>query len=371
MGLLDVILGRKEQSSYEFVMASATAQATMKNIALETCVNYIARTFAKATFIKKDRNQKSVFDEDHYLLNTRPNPNQTAAEFWTQAVSNLVRDGELLIVAYQNGLFIADDFVKNEHLTSDNYSGVSIRSEHLARVFTSNEVVYLKNENQALDSFFDSLWSDYAKMMGASLGAQLRNGQIRALWSVPISKLDEEERKKQKQLRENIVSEIKNSPVVLIPKKHEKDYEEVSTKQATGKVSNIEDIAKTKKFYIDDVANILGIPNGLIYGDFADNQKNYEIFMETVIEPIASKLIDGLNHIVYTASEIVAGYTIKMLGVRRRDMFDLSNSIDKLIASGTVSRNEVREELGRSEIAGGDKYYITKNYQEVGKGGEE
>lgn len=374
MGLLDAILGRKERSSFEFVMASATAQATMKNIALDTCVNYVARTFAKATFVKKDKNQKSVFDEDHYLLNSRPNPNQTAAEFWAQAVSKLIRDSELLIVAYQRGLFIADSFVKNESLMGDTFSGVAIRSENLPRVFTKSEVVYLKNENKALDNFFDSLWSDYASIMGASVGAQIRSGQVRALWSVSTSKLDEEERKSQKRLRENIVEEIKKSPVVLIPKKKDKDYEEVSNKQNTGKVSNIDDISKTKKFYIDDVSNILGIPNGLIYGDVADNQKNYAIFIEAVIEPIAGKLIDGLNHIVYSKSEIIAGHTVKMLGVRRRDMFELSSNIDKLISSGTVTRNEVREELGRSAVEGGDRFLITKNYEfEDGKlrGGEE
>ncbi|QIW51215.1 phage portal protein [Pseudolactococcus raffinolactis] len=374
MGLLDAILGRKERSSIEFVMASATAQATMKNIALDTCVNYIARTFSKAIFVKKDKNQKSVFDEDHYLLNSRPNPNQTAAEFWAQAVSKLIRDSELLIVAYQRGLFIADSFVKNESLMGDTFSSVAIRSENLPRVFTKSEVVYLKNENRALDNFFDSLWSDYASIMGASVGAQIRSGQVRALWSVSTSKLDEEERKSQKRLRENIVEEIKKSPVVLIPKKKDKDYEEVSNKQNTGKVSNIDDISKTKKFYIDDVSNILGIPNGLIYGDVADNQKNYAIFIEAVIEPIAGKLIDGLNHIVYSKSEIIAGHTVKMLGVRRRDMFELSSNIDKLISSGTVTRNEVREELGRSAVEGGDRFLITKNYEfEDGKkkGGEE
>ncbi|GFH43037.1 phage portal protein [Lactococcus hodotermopsidis] len=359
MGILDVILGRKEKSSVEFVLANATTQATMKNIALDTCVNYIARTFAKATFIKKDKNQKSVFDEDYYLLNTRPNPNQTAAEFWTQAVSNLIRDSELLIVCYQHSLFIADAFVKNEFLTGDEYSGVSIRYESLSRIFTSNEVVYLRNENQALDNFFDSLWCDYADIMGATIGAQIRTGQIRALWSVPSSKLDEKERKSQKQLRENVINEIRKSPVVLIPKKHEKDYDEISNKQATGKGNNVDEIGKAKKFYIDDVANVLGIPNGLIYGDFADNQKNYEIFIETVIEPIAAKLIDGLNHIVYSQSEIIAGHTIKMLGVRRRDMFELSSSIDKLISSGTFNQDEIREELGRSEIPNGDKYSHT------------
>ncbi|GAX47302.1 phage portal protein [Pseudolactococcus reticulitermitis] len=363
MGVLDAILGRKERSSFEFVMASATAQATMKNIALDTCVNYVARTFAKATFIKKDKNQKSVFDEDYYLLNSRPNPNQTAAEFWAQAVSKLMRDSELLIITYQRGLYIADAFVKNESLAGDTYSSVSVRSKTLSRVFSTDEVVYLKNENKALDTFFDSLWSDYASIMGASVGAQIRSGQVRALWSVSNTKLDEEERKSQKRLRENIVEEIKKSPVVLIPRKHEKDYEEVSTKQGTGKNSSIDDISKTKKFYIDDVANILGIPNGLIYGDVADNQKNYETFIETVIEPIASKLIDGLNHIAYSKSELIAGYTLKMLGVRRRDMFELSSSIDKLISSGAVTRNEVREELGRSAVEGGDRFLITKNYE--------
>ena len=55
------------------------------------------------------------------------------------------------------------------------------------------------------------------------------------------------------------------------------------------------------------------------------------------------------------------------------DKFALAQSIDKLISSGSMLINEVREELGLEAVPWGDKPLITKNYQlgeDIEKGGE-
>ena len=54
-----------------------------------------------------------------------------------------------------------------------------------------------------------------------------------------------------------------------------------------------------------------------------------------------------------------------------KDIFELSTSIDKLISSGSFTRNDVREFAGeeRSDDVSLDEYVLTRNYMSL-EGGE-
>ena len=64
------------------------------------------------------------------------------------------------------------------------------------------------------------------------------------------------------------------------------------------------------------------------------------------------------------------GKHIDVIGINRPDPFALSDSIDKLISSGTFSRNEIRQKLGEEPVKGLDEFVITKNYTTSTKGGD-
>ena len=61
-----------------------------------------------------------------------------------------------------------------------------------------------------------------------------------------------------------------------------------------------------------------------------------------------------------------------IVGKNEHDLFSLAEPIDKLVSSGVMTRNEIRELLGleRSQDSDLDKFYITKNYEMSSKGGE-
>lgn len=83
MGLLDII---KKNNELEFLMdfeliGETSTKIHMKKLAIQICINMIARTISQTEFyMKKDK--KILKDELYYRLNVRPNRNMSSSEFW-------------------------------------------------------------------------------------------------------------------------------------------------------------------------------------------------------------------------------------------------------------------------------------------------
>ena len=97
------------------------------------------------------------------------------------------------------------------------------------------------------------------------------------------------------------------------------------------------------------------------------------MFNSYCYQSLVKKMSDGLNFALLSKSEYKDNKRLVIVGEGQRDKFSLAQSIDKLISSGSMLINEVREELGLEAVPWGDKPLITKNYQlgeDVEKGGE-
>lgn len=390
MGILDYIFNRgKQRLSYDFDdIFKDVQQNSMKSIALETCANYIARTFSKSSFVLfcDETKKREIWD---YRINHKANPNQTAAEFWSEFVKSLIKNGEAL--AYINNrqeMFVVDSYVQKHSLTGDVFDISTIQNVPVSITAHYDEVLFIRVENDNLEAFINDLWNDYGSVLGRLFQNQKTANQLRFHMELPRDKIRERARDlanqasdKSEDTKES-VSEKKESFLATITKKLENDsvvpillpkdakYEEYRS-QTSIKVSYVEDIAKMKQQYINDVADILGIPNGLIHGDLADNQKNYDTYIATVIEPLAQKIVSAMNYIIFNRSELQKGNKVQMVGFKNYDLFSLSSNIDKLVSSGSFTRNEIRRELGYDPVEGGDVFLLTKNYMELGSIGKE
>jgi HK97 family phage portal protein len=118
----------------------------------------------------------------------------------------------------------------------------------------------------------------------------------------------------------------------------------------------------------------LGIPINLLHGDVADLDSGLKAYIKLCINPLVKKITDELNAKTITRQEYQDGEHIKAIGVKVKDIFELAAAFDKLIASGTFTRNELREEAGfnRSDNPKLDEFILTKNYESIDepKGGE-
>ena len=78
------------------------------------------------------------------------------------------------------------------------------------------------------------------------------------------------------------------------------------------------------------------------------------------------KITDEANVKFFTKDQYLSGQLIDVRKVAYLDIFDLSNAVDKLRASGVVNGNEIRKELGLEKVDDPimEAYFITKNYME-------
>ncbi len=348
----------------------ASTRAYLKRVALDAGVNFIARRFAQAKF-KHVVDGKFVKDDAWYRLNTRPNRNETATQFWEHVIHKLIYEGECLVIVNDTKeLLVADSYVHTKYANYDDiFEGVYVRGYRYERTFTMSEVIYLTYQNERLERYTNSLFADYGTMLGRMVAIQLRNNQIRGV--LKVNTTYGAQREKQEQLQgylDKVFNSFSNNTVALVPLTDGFDYQEIGgTKSNTQQ--QFDQIKQLRKDAIATVADILGIPENMLFETPAEVNQLEKSFNQGVLQFFYQLVIDELN------GKLVSDYgseEYRIVGKNERDIFSLSEAIDKLVSSGAFRRNEIREALGweRADDPALDEFYITKNYTTT-KGGDE
>lgn len=348
-----------------------TTKVYLKKMALNTCVKHIARTIAKSDFRLKS-GESSVRDGLYYKLNVRPNTDMSSSSFWEKVIYKLIYDNECLIVLSDTDDFlIADSYVRKEFaLYPDVFEGVTVKDYRYNRNFSMDDVIFLEYGNERLAAFTDGMFEDYGELFGRMIRAQMRNFQIRGTVNFKMAGIaDDEKQKKLQTYIDKLYAAFNNNEIAIVPQLEGFNYEEFGTSSVNSS-QNFDEIKKLRKEMIDYVASILGIPSALLHGDMADLSNNMKAYMEYCIDPLTKKLEDELNAKLFTSNEFLAGEHIKI--IHKKDIIENAEAVDKLVASGSFNRNEVRELLGAERVDNPelDKYLITKNYQSADEGGE-
>lgn len=377
MGWLENVLRRNSEleSLFDLDLIDETShRAYLKKMALETCINFIGRTISQSEF-RVMEGDKRQHNDWHYLLNVRPNTDQSAADFWQRFIYKLIDENEVLVVLTDDDdLLIADDFVRDEYAVyPDKFKDVTVKDYTFKRSFQMDEVIYLTYNNEKLTKFMDGMFEDYANLFSRMIEISMRNNQIRGTVSIDSSQaLDQKNTNKLQNFIDKLFTSFKVNSIALVPKLKGFEYNEVSKGDVKGQ--SIEELTKLKRSVIDDVANVLGIPNALIHGELSDYETAIKAYVRFCNNPIVKKIQDELNAKLVTKEDFLKGSRIDVYGLTERDLIENAEAVDKLVASGAFTRNEVRELFGkeRSDNPELDEFVITKNYQAAGtvEGGE-
>ncbi|MEK5390204.1 phage portal protein [Margalitia sp. FSL K6-0131] len=377
MGWLSDVLKRNSELEWMFdldLLYETSQRAYLKKLALETCINFIGRTISQSDF-RFMENGKRQLNDWHYLLNVRPNTDQSAADFWQKFTYELIYENEVLVILTDtNDLLIADSFTRDEYAVyPDVFRDVTVKDYTFQRTFKMDEVIYLTYNNEKLTSFMDGMFDDYANLFSRMIEVSLRKNQIRGMVSMDSTlDLTEKNRTKLQNFIDKLFNSFRNNSVALVPKLKGFDYEEVYSGENNGQ--SVDELTKLKKSLIDDVANILGIPNALIHGDLSDYETSIKAYVKFCTGPFVKKIKDELNNKIINKKDYLNGSKVEVYGVTEKDLIDNAEAVDKLVASGAFTRNEVRELFGaeRSDNPELDKFVITKNYQSASavEGGE-
>ncbi|WP_239704715.1 MULTISPECIES: phage portal protein [unclassified Mammaliicoccus] len=370
------IFGRHEEASWMYDLEffqDTTTKVYLKNMALQTNIEFLARTISQSEF-RIMNNNKSIKDKTWHKLNIRPNTDLSSSDFWQKVIYKLIYENEVLIVQSDTkDLLVADSYDRKEFaLYPDRFSHVMVKDFEFERSFEMGEVIYLTYNNNKLSTFVDGLFGDYGEIFGRMISAQMRNNQIRGIVNVDSSKkMDSEEIQKMQDYVNKITSSFSTNAVAVAPLTKGFEYQEVSGSTKTGS-ANFEDLAKLKKSLQDDVAKAIGIPPALINGELADMDNALESYIKFCIKPLIKKIEDELNAKLFTESDVINGRYIKVVGIDKKDPLEHAESVDKLVSSGTFTRNHVRVMFGEepSDDAELDNYLVTKNYTGTLEGGD-
>lgn len=293
MGILDSIMRKSPEISWFYdleLFQDTSIRAYIKRMALQTCIEFVARTIAQSEFRITD-NHKIIKDGMYYKLNIRPNTDLSATDFWQKVIYKLIDKNEVLIVVSDTkDLLIVDDFERVEYaLYSDVFKHVVIGEYEYKRIFKMDEVIYLNYNNEKLRNFTDSLFDDYGEIFGKMIGAQMRNYAFKGVLKLDSKKTpSKEEAEKQKEYVRSIFDGFANKSIAIAPLMENMEFQDLSNSNK-GNNAPFDDIDKLIKSILDIVARAIGIPPSLIRGEMADMNNALESYSKFCISPLLKK----------------------------------------------------------------------------------
>lgn len=328
----------------------------MKEYAVNVCAGYVARIFSQSTFIINDHRWS-------YRLNIKPNENQSGSEFWREVIFRLYKEGEALVVLTDdNSLVLADSYSENEYkLYQNTYSNVTVDDFTFNRIFKAEDVFHFRLKNERLQVFTSSIYNDYEKIIGQIFQSATMSNQLRFKVKYPQASLQNDSMMVAKNFAEKCKDSIANASIVAIPENGTLEYEELHSpdKQSL----SISPIDEAMWSFVDKVAVMIGIPAVLLHGDIAGVKEAKQLFYTNCLEPLNQLIEDEINSKIFKESSYSDSDSLNILGANKPNVFEMAESVDKLISSGAFNRNEIRQLLGYSSVDGLDEFLITKNYE--------
>lgn len=375
MGWLNEVLGRNKEiaNMLDFdLFPEPTHRAYLKKMALETCINFIARSIAQSEF-RVLKNGVRQYNDWDYLLNVRPNTDQSAADFWQDFTFKLIHENEVLVVLSDNNdLLIADSFERTEYAVySDIFSKVTVKDFTFNRTFRMDEVLHLTYNNEKLSVYMNGMFEDYSNLFNRMIEINMRNNQIRGMVEIATNQpLNEDSMNKLQDFINKLFKSFRDKTIAIVPNLKGFTYTEVAKGDNNGK--SVEELAKLKRDLINEVATILGIPVSLVHGDMSDYQTAIKAFMKFGNGTLIKKISDELNAKIIDKQRYMNGERIEVRSIQAMSALELATAVDKLRASGVYNGNEIRKKLGDEPVDNPllEEYVITKNYSGQVEGGE-
>lgn len=348
------------------------AEVVYKKLAIETCIDLIAKALARCEF-KTFEEGKSLRSNNYFLLNVEPNINQNATEFWYNVFHKYLYDGECLIVMVDNQLLLADSYDVTEYAIYPNvYKNVTVKEYTFElKPFYEKDVFHFKLTDTNMRKVIDSLYNSYGKLLSATINSYKRKNNKRWFANGDFMRAQDDDTQKEidKMLEEQLKDWFNPDKEAVVFQK-QKGYEmEDASDAKNGVKADSSDIRNM----IDDIFNFVSmgfhVPRTLLKGDVAEIEANIDSFIMFALNPIAEIFSDEFNRKMYKRENFIkrSYMQIDTSKIKLIDLAKLSTAIDKLFAVGGLTINEVLEELGKNPIAEkwADERYITKNYQKA------
>ncbi|MEG1426815.1 MAG: phage portal protein, partial [Oscillospiraceae bacterium] len=374
MEFLRDLFGVKDTVYLTERMETAEKQLNLEQLAIDMAINLIASVIARCEF-KTFIRGKEIKGEEYHLWNVRPNVNQNSNEFLQKLISKLLYCNEALVVEVAGQLVIADSFSQESYAVRPNtFSDVQCGELTLNKEFLMPEVMYFRLNNKDITALLQSVTEGYSRLLNMAYGKYKRAGGRKG--KVTTNGGRSGDQKYQENLDNLFNKQFKNyfeneNAVVHMPR--DVEYTEISGEGSKRSTSEIADIVSITREVISRVCQAFRIPPALMLGEIADIANVTTNFLTFCIQPLVDLLATEANGKRFPMAEFLKGSYIAVdtTCIKHIDVFDIAEKIDKLIANGVYSVDELRIKIGESPLnePWSIKHWITRNYEDATKGG--
>jgi len=344
------------------------AEIHIRELAFWSSVNMIANSISKCE-LKTFKNNKEIKGQEYYLWNISPNKNQNSSAFTHKLISQLYRFNECLVIEENGQLLVADSFQQTEYAMVDNlFEGVTVGNYTFAKKYNMSEVMYFKLSEKDMRKVTNGIYEGYGKLIAYGMKAyQKSRGNRGVLNYETIAQGNEKAKEAFDDLMNNRFKKFFTAENAVLPLPKGYVYTDIGSKTYSNEGTR--DIRAMADDISDFTAKGFGIPPALAKGDIAGIKDAVKSYLTFCISPLTDMLSEEINRKRNGYSGFSQGNYLKIdiRAIEHIDLLSMASSVDKLIASGCYSINEIREVIGdtRIEEPFADAHYITKNYSTV------
>ena len=349
-------------------MYSIIAEIQIRELAFWSCVNMIASSVSKCelkTFVVG----KEVKGREYYAWNVSPNKNQNSTAFMHKLIAQLYLKNECLVIEENDQLLVADSFQQQEYALVDNiFEGVTVGNYTFATKYRMSDVMYFKLSEKDMRKVTNAIYESYGKLISYGMKSyQKSRGNRGVLNYAAMAQGDERAKTAFDDLMNNRFKKFFNEDNAVLPLPKGYDYTDIGSK--TYSDSSTRDIRAMMDDISDFTSKGFGIPPALSKGDIAGIKDAITLYLTVCIDPLVDNIAEEINRKRYGFKEFSKGNYLKIdtKSIIHVDLLSVSNAIDKLIASGAFTINDIRKLVNEEPIDEeyANTHFLTKNYSSI------
>ena len=369
--LLEKLSGDQARVSSEDIAASElfglSAEMYVRELAFWQCTNLVANAVSKCEFKTFDRG-KEIKGEEYYLWNIEPNKNQNSSVFLQKMISKLFSENEVLVVEANGQLLVADSYSRLEYaLLDDIFEQVTVGDFKFDRSFVQSDVLFIRLHSKNMRPLVNGLYETYKKLIDYGMRSYNKSRGTKGVLSIDtIAAGDQRAQQIFEDLKNSGFKRFADAENAVLPMWKGMNYTDLGSKTYSNEGTR--DIRAMIDDVCDFTARAFGVPPALLSGDVQGVSDALDQFLTFCVDPLCDLLSEEINRKRY-GKDVLHGSRMQIdtKCVKHVDLLSVSTAIDKLIASGAFSVNDIRNVVGEPEIdePWANQHFMTKNYSTV------
>ncbi len=341
-------------------------RSSWQMLAVCIAVSYVANAISKSEFRVYRRGKEAPDDYLYWALNVSPNANESASHLKRTLIERYYLNGEALLIAENDQLFLADSFTRQPMgLADDMFTGITVNRMHTdMRQMRAGDVMYFCQGDVQIRSAVNAAIRDYSQLLGVATRSYATGNTPKYTFNSQGMQrgTDVDEEQQRKLTAERFRDFISATRSAVLPQNTGREL----LRFDAGNPAPVSDITGIRDDMFKTVAQAWQIPLSMMTGNITNMSEIVQTFLTFCVDPIAVMIGDEMTRKVIGYWEWRQGdrIVVDTSRVKHIDIFDVAPNVEKLISSGMFTIDDVRSKLGEQPLDTdfSKAFYLTKNF---------